>query len=690
MLFKKMLAVLSAIAVIGTCSVYNSSSFTASAENEIVSDAESETCSIVVSMSSLSDPIPEDAHIKARLVRVGEEEVDIDEWEISQDGVKELKGLEYSEEFSYKIIIDDLPENYSLPESTTVMLNKKGDTDNIIFSGRGKERADHEEYGMYDCIGVEVPIFFYGDNIVFISRFFEGGIQEKYIIDENGARYCGIGGIELPDGHYTAYVTLRSDYRFVQPFSEAAASIIDFHGEHDRRINMDYFDRDFSKGFEFDVVNGETDTLLDFYVEPIPNKENACSADISVVDSETGEAIDGIKFQLTNERLFKEGYINWNSSDSNPKEFDKLVCLNKPYVVSPISTSEFYYIPTETFSFSSLGQHKNIVIKAKRKNNTNVSKIVLPDESPVPIDDMHCAVTVGVMDNDSKPAEGVTATIYKKVGNQKTTILIWNAEEEPVKTLNDIEYDEDAKYYVAISGESDDYYRYSDMQLAFSKGGSVDKVVQVIFPTSMKSVNLQFSSHNAWSGGVTSKSNSGLSGIKVTDMQGYRYPCTMNCISLPDGDYVLKPYLSSNYRIVQPNTEMECVLVYSDPSLKGYFEKNTEYYNKGVKFTVKDGECNDVLKFYAEDVPNYRNSCSADIRVVDEKTEENVEGVTVVMNSSYNPGNIRWNTTDSPVMHFDYLRFLNEDYSFELIGIPEGYTYKSEEAKFSFEKYGEH
>ena len=69
MLFKKMLAVLSALTVIGSYSVYNSDPFTASAENAVVSDADSETCTVTVSMSSLTEPIPDDAHIKAKLIR---------------------------------------------------------------------------------------------------------------------------------------------------------------------------------------------------------------------------------------------------------------------------------------------------------------------------------------------------------------------------------------------------------------------------------------------------------------------------------------------------------------------------------------------------------------------------------------------------------------------------------------------
>lgn len=81
---------------------------------------------------------------------------------------------------------------------------------------------------------------------------------------------------------------------------------------------------------------------------------------------------------------------------------------------------------------------------------------------------------------------------------------------------------------------------------------------------------------------------------------------------------------------------------------------------------------------------------TADIKVVDEETGENVEGVTAVMSSPNYPGNISWNTNDTPEIHLDYLRFWNDDYSFKLTNIPEGYAYKYEEPNISFTKYGEH
>lgn len=688
MLFKKMLAVLSAIAVIGTCSAYNGSTFNVSAENTSVSDAEAETCSLTVSVSPLADPVPEGSHIKARLVKMGEEDIAIDEWELTQDGVKELKGIEYSEDTVYKIIISDLPEGYELPKSTTVRFDRKGDTDTIIFCGRGAERAEREENGNFDCIELTAPIYSHIDGWTFILPYHDGGIREKCAVDENGARYCGVGGMYLPDGHYTAYAVIGENSRFVRPDSEAAASITYFEGSFDERINMEYFDRDFTKGIEFDVADGKTDTLLYFYCESIPGRDS-CSADISVVDSETGEPVDGIKLTITNKSIIKKDHITWNSSDANPRVFDKLQELKTSYIVTPLNTSELYYIPETSFSFSTPGVHRDIVIKAVRKKNTELSKIELPDEAPEPTDEQHCAVTVGVMDTDRKPVTGVTASIYKISDGKKTVLLNWNAEEEPVKTINDIEYEENAEYYFAVSGGKTDYIKSSDMQLGLSKGGIADKAVHVIHQKDIPNIDCECTIHSINSG-VKITNSKGPLGITVTDKQGYRYSCVKSSIYLPDGEYLLKPYLGTQNRIIGPNTEMDSILSRFEPSLKGSFAQNADNYNNGINFTVTNGESNKKLAFYAEEVPTSANSCSADIKVVYDETEENAEGVTVAMYSPYNPGNISWNTTETPVMSFDFLRYLNTDYSFELEDIPSGFIYSKEDQKISFSKYGEH
>ena len=64
MKIKKMLAVLSAITIMGSYSMscINPCSFRATAE-ETISDAASETCGVEVSLSAASDPMPEDVHI---------------------------------------------------------------------------------------------------------------------------------------------------------------------------------------------------------------------------------------------------------------------------------------------------------------------------------------------------------------------------------------------------------------------------------------------------------------------------------------------------------------------------------------------------------------------------------------------------------------------------------------------------
>jgi hypothetical protein len=59
------------------------------------------------------------------------------------------------------------------------------------------------------------------------------------------------------------------------------------------------------------------------------------------------------------------------------------------------------------------------------------------------------------------------------------------------------------------------------------------------------------------------------------------------------------------------------------------------------------------------------------------------------MDIPYGRGQIGWNTAETSVMKFDYLRFIDADYRFTVTDLPENYTYGKKEP-LSFAKYGEH
>lgn len=689
MLIKKMLAVLSAVAIMGTCSVYSGKNYMLKSYAEGETASVSENCGVEVSLSPASDPIPNDAHIKARLVKVaGDETTDIEEWEITQDGVKTINDLEYSENISYKIVIDDLPEDYNLPAETVVLLHQKGDTDKIALCGVGRTRILAAAFGVDTGIKFSVRCVYLNESMTSIPGAKSNQIAEEYVIDDKGVRYCDNGLTLLPDGHYKAYVKPAEGYRFVKQNSESAAVALDLQLRA-IEIERGYFDNDFENGIEFDVENGATDSILQFYIEEAPTETNCCTADISVVDEETGELLEGFTFDISNKRSIPEKLVKWKTSSDNPMKFDYLRILNYPYDVQPINAPEGYNVSETSFTFSEYGEHQDIVVKAQHIDKSGIQKVVLPDADPVPIDNNHCAVIAAAMDvNDRRPLKNATLSIYKKVNKEKTTLISWEAAEEPVKIINDIEYDENAVYYFKASGIANGYRGFSEIELKFDKGGSTDKVVQLNYPEYMRKASFELNSATISDTGTLEKSSYGWKTPDITDSLGYRYPSSP--VVLPDGEYTFKPILADGYRIVPPESEMAGIFIDSNLSNKEYILHNAENYENGKKFKFEEGECDKQIRLFAEKVPTPETCCTADISVIDEATGQPVEGVKLSLISTFNDGYVNWDTTKTPVMKFDNLRFLNYAYKISLDNIPDGYSYKYDRPSFNFAGYGEH
>ena len=462
MLLKKMIAVLSAVIITGTYTAYSGTPciFTSYAEEEIVSDAESETCGVMVSLSPASFTIPQG--ITARLVKIcGDETTTVEEWELTQKDVKEITGLEYSDDIKYKILIDENDQDYYLPAETNVLLHSKGDVDKIALCGVDYYRHINATFGNKTSIEFGMEYLTYSANSAMQEHPDSDIVEEAYIIDDNGVRYCTDRVLLLPDGHYTAHVKLKDGYRFVKKNTEAALRVLDMQFFFCREMDMSYFDKDFDNGVGFDVINGETDEYKIFYIEDVPSAENCCSADISVVDEDTGELLEGFTFDLTYGKDDDNGSIRWYSSSDNPRTFDKLRNLNDNYTVRTIHSPENYTVPSETkFSFDEYGKHEDVVIKAKRIAETDdTPKVEIPKNDPPTSASDKCSVTAAVIDAISgKPVKGAKGIIYKTANGEKTEVLRWNAEEEPVKTVLDLDYAENITYSFEVAGGPDNYY----------------------------------------------------------------------------------------------------------------------------------------------------------------------------------------------------------------------------------------
>ena len=714
MMIRKMAAVLTAAAITATGAAYSGclNSFTTTYAAE-ASAEKAETCGVKVSVIAPNHKLPEG--ITAKLVSVkGEEKTEIASWDAS--AVKEIKDLEYSADADYRITFDGAPEDFFLPEETKVELAGKGSVDKIVICGFSRYAYPGFLFSIDNGeeLNFNRRIISMSNTLSSISGAYSKDIiEEAWIKDDEGNRYVNAAsevnsGFIVPDGHYTAFVKPAEGYRFVQKYSGTAKKICDLE-----KISINYFDRDLSNGVEFNVVNGYADTVLDFFVEKIPTEENSCSAKISVVDADTGELLKGCTVELDESFAKELQVLRWRTSDSNPLTIDALYETDDEYEFKVIN-SPAGYEPSNSceIEFENIGEHKEGVIKLKRtmtdKELKALKKVELPAEDPVPDDSAHCAVTVGVFDYKTGAAitEG-TATLYEYPnGERKDSVELasWDINEEPVKSVTDIEYHDNSLYVVNIDADvacNNDGKVY----LSLKKGGDTDKIAVPLYPSSVygnvtASVDLCHSdeSMSQISGAtVFNKQENALSSAGVYDDKGYRYFFTsamdreqLGKGALPDGEYTLRAVPAEGYRILTMGSEVSAMSMLNERYPYDIIAANEENGKNGLRFTVKDGIADVRPVLLVEAAPTEEKSCSADISIVDEDTGEIITGIGAELRGRNIPnGFLKWNTTDTPVKTFDNLFRKGREYQVVIFS-PSEYHDLYTTQTFSFTEFGEH
>ena len=721
MMIRKMIAAMSAVAIMGTSAAYSGapysffSSYAAEAEEQI-----SEGCAMI-SIIAPHDKLPEG--LTAKLVEVkGEEKKVLAEWDPAKSDMQTFSKLSLSDDISYKLMIENIPELYYLPEETDIILENSEHTDKLVICGYDLPTYYQSGYSKANEPQFSRRIVTFGSNSsTSISNAGKDEIEEAYIKDDQGFRYINARSdtssfLLLPDGHYTAYVKPAEKYRFVKDNSETKVHIIslssfttNWYRDHAR----DYFDYDFSKGIGFNVKNGEADRKAEFYIEEAPTAENSCSAKISVIDEDTGKPLEGCVLQLKIKSISSDP-IKWLSGEQ-PMEFDDLRTLKSDYELSVKYLPAYYTAETDhSFSFTGFGEHEDIVIKAKRtvseEEAAALKKVELPSEDPVPVDSEHCAVTIAAYDiNTFLPPEKLTAFIVKRANdenNTETELASWDMSEEPVKTFTDIEYDPDAAYYLRFPTTMNSYNNDGRIELDLKKGGDTDKIAVPLYDpymygnvtadcficTQKDNVTKYESVYNY------GLKNFPLESYGIYDDNGYRY-CYASGLSafqlgkgaLPDGEYTFRITPKEGYRVLQTGSEFICVTSLRERFSLEELEKNYEKGSNGIRFKVENGLQQEKVLILIEEAPTAETACSADISVVDEVTGKPLNDVQLkfvcAKNNSYS---YSWDTTDIPVMKYDNLLYTNSAYKVFVNSAPKGYEYSSQSYPISFTEYGQH
>ena len=719
MMIRKMIAAMSAVAIIGTSAAYNGAqySFFRSYAAESAEEQISEGCAMI-SIIAPNYELPEG--ITAKLVEVsGEERKVLAEWEPAKTDMQTFSKLSLSDDVSYKIVIENIPEFYSLPDETDIILENNEHTDKLVICG----------FNTLSRLGSgsNEPHFFrrvvtYERNSTTISGAYnKDKIEKAYITDDQGFRYINASSdsnsyLILPDGHYTAYVKPAEKYRFVKDNSESKLQVVnlssftsDWYVDH----ASDYFDYDFSKGIDFNVKNGSADRKVEFYIEETPTTENSCSAQVSIIDEDTGKPLVGCVLELKVKSISSDS-INWLTGE-HPMEFDDLRTLNSKYELLVKYLPAYYMADTEySFTFSEFGEHEDIVIKAKRtiseEEAAKLKKVELPKEDPVPVDSDHCAVTIAAYDlNTFLPPEKLTAFIVRRANdenNTETELASWDMSEEPVKTFTDIEYDPDASYYLRFPATMNSYNNDGRIKLDFKNGGDTEKIAVPLYaPYMYGNVNVDccICTQNDKVTSYGSVYNYGIKNFPleshgIYDDNGYKY-CYASGLSsfqigkgaLPDGEYTFRITPKEGYRILQTGSEYMCVTSLRERFSLEELEQNYEKGSNGIRFKVENGLLREKVIILIEEAPTAETACSADIYVVDEATEEPVSDVKLKFVCSQNNSySYSWNTSDIPVMKYDNLLYTGSNYKIFIQNVPKGYEYSSSSYSLAFKEFGQH
>ena len=716
-MIKKMLAAMSAVAIMGTSAVYNGTQydFFRSYAAESAEEQISEGCAMI-SIIAPNYKLPEG--VAAKLVEVnGENRKVLAEWEPASTDMQTFSKLSLSDDISYKVLIENTPEYFYLPEETDIIIDKDKNTDKIVICGFNLQMYPGFLFGISN--GTELHfarrLVSFGSNYSSItSAYDKDEIEEAYITDDQGFRYINAfsdsgEAFIVPDGHYTAYVKPAEGYSFVKKNSEAAL-YVDPH----KYYEDDYFDYDFSKGIDFNVKNGVADKKIEFYIEEAPTTENSCSAEISVIDEDTGELLEGCVLKFTN-RFSSYDPVIISTTKDKPIKIDDLRTLNNKYEISVKYLPPFYKAETDhSFTFTEFGERKEVVIKAKRTVSeaeaAKLKKIELPKEDPIPVDNKHCAVTIAAYGlNTFLPPESVTALLVKRANDEKNTeteLASWDMSEEPVKTFTDIEYDPEAAYFLRFPSTMNSYNNDGRIELYFKKGGDTDKIaVPLHEPYMYGNVDVDCCICTQKDGATSYGSvynygikNFPLESYGIYDDNGYRY-CYASGLSafqigkgaLPDGEYTFRIMPKEGYRILQTGSEYMCVSSLRSRFSLDELEQNCEKGINGIRFKVENGLQRDKVIILIEEAPIAETACSADISVVDEATGETINDVQLkfvcAKNNSYS---YSWNTSDIPVMKYDNLLYTGSKYKVYVKDAPKGYEYSSQGYPFSFTEYGQH
>ena len=471
--------------------------------------------------------------------------------------------------------------------------------------------------------------------------------------------------------------------------------------DHEDGVIFDFTD----SGSVFFNVLDEDEKNITVKLIPVPEEEyptkGSCSADISVVDMDTGENIENVNARLTLEGSTTRINVGkWNTSDSTSQSFNELRdSVN--YRLELSNVPEEYVCETSySFRFDNDGEKKDITIRARKAG--------IEPNVPITANDW-----TGFLFNDNaknygirKMQKPVTVTVYDENGSlfvQDTINANGNIYLPDGKYILEATTEKSTGFpdYKPVSTDEERIQRAAELlpdevipdgnkiNLTVSDG-IPDKDICFCFEEGIETPDVESKLRIHIIDSETGETPKDVI-CKVNEGLAYRTPREMEYNTNEDDDITLENLNGTyNIKVYSPDQYNSSFFFEYSPD-KGLYADGISLFE--VSFTLYPKDDNDV---YIKLVPKHSknddkgDNCCVNVSVIDSETGEYIPNIhcNVYLNGSdYNIPVAGWNSSDYNIGCVRGL-YAGQSYLLSLFDIPSGYICKND-VNFSFDASNE-
>ncbi|WP_295131502.1 dockerin type I repeat-containing protein [Ruminococcus sp.] len=315
----------------------------------------------------------------------------VEEW-TTTDGVKTISGL-YAKA-SYCVALKDISGKYDCKDRIYFSIDEENKTFDLKIRAVPKDAKENTRISAYDWTNLETDPekhLYEGSRVMSENEYSLAAYNDKDELINKG-----VGSIYLPDGTYKLVVTpIDEDLVLVDTTGKKAADVFKMFG--------DDFDIPKSNTISITVSDGRVVGEPSIYFEKRADAPTAdCTVNVSVVDSESGEAIPGIEAVLI------------ASPNATGYEITRWITSDQVKTVSDLYSSPIYEVilrnvPEEyahenayLFSFEKANDTVELAIKLTPKDSVKNVRVIAYDWTDLVVDPAQglCTGETAIPEND--------------------------------------------------------------------------------------------------------------------------------------------------------------------------------------------------------------------------------------------------------------------------------------------------